>query len=114
MSREIQVKLDGGRTATIRGFLRVRDSNKIQRALLGNQEFSEEQLEKDNLEKITVSGSGLLDSMEMSVKLLLLEYCGNTDRPFEALMDSEFSEDYEKIQNAAQKVANKGKDLPKK
>lgn len=102
MAREIKIDLADGRYAVIRNFLKNRDRARIQRAAFIGKEFKMDDLNQEN--EISLSGEALIAIQEAQMEILLMDYNGERENPFEALMDSEFEEDYSKIMAETGKV----------
>ncbi len=105
MSRSIKIDLADGRYAVVRNFLKNRDRSRIRRAMFAGKEYVAKDL-REGFE-LTISGQALTDLVDSQIEIFLVDYCGNTENPFDALMDSEFEEDYEKISQAVQEVVQK-------
>lgn len=113
MQEPVTIHLDdnheNGRTAVLRGFVRVKDRQRVQRAILNGKNYTEDELKKSSTSEfeMTISGGSLIDYTEAQVKALLLEYNGDRTHPFELLMDAEDNGDYDKISEAAAKIFGK-------
>ena len=110
-NQEIVINLDNGRNAVIRGVMKNRERLELNKLLASNSNITQEDLQK-NGGNINIDVSSALELGEKIVKMLLISYCGNTENPFEALMDSEYGDDYAKISEAVQEVF-RGESLPK-
>ncbi len=111
-NREVKIELDGGRTATVRGYVNSRMYKVYKRMLLGGRDLKPHELE--DMENMTFNTDDVLDAMEYTAKALLIEYCGNTKEPFEALMDSEYPKDTDIIEQKTQEIFGKVEEVPKK
>lgn len=112
MSRSLRIDLADGRYAVVRNFLKNRDRSRIRRAVLSGKEYTSKEFKKGF--EMTVSGAALADLTDSQIEIFLVDYNGNTEDPFDALMDSEFEEDYIKISNAVQNIVQKaGENLDK-
>lgn len=101
----ITIKLPGSKTeAVIRSFVKNKDRKNVQRALMAGKEMGQ----NDNPEEITIPAENLTDMVEAQVRALLISVDGNTDDPYEVLMESEFEEDLTAVEEAVQKVFDKG------
>lgn len=99
-----------GGKAEIRSFVKNKDRKAVQRVLVGNKEFGE----GDDTSQIKVPASNLFDSVEIQVRALLISVRdkeGNQhEDPYEALLESEYSEDLDAVEAAVQKVFGSGND----
>ena len=111
-NREIRIDLADGRWAVVRGFIKNRDRSAYNQAVFGSQKVSMSELEAGDGE-ISLEMGGMVGASDHLIKRLLLDYCGNTENPFEALMDSEFGDDYEIIGKRVQEVFAGDKNRPK-
>lgn len=111
-NRELFIELKDGRSAVIRGFIRNRDRSMYRRLMLEGQTMSTKEMEASGGD-VDVDLGNVMDASDKLIEKLLLEYCGNREQPFEALMDSEFGDDYETISNKVMEVFGKDKELPK-
>ena len=107
-NREVTIELNDGRSAVIRGFIRNRDRSMYRRLMLEGQTMSTKEMEASNGDLSRVMGAS-----DKLIEKLLLEYCGSREQPFEALMDSEFGDDYETISNKVMEVFGRERELPK-
>ena len=87
----------------IRNFLRVRDRNKYQKALLSRQKITPESTQGGEIEFV-LEGDQMIEAQELATEILLVDYDGTTEGAFDKLMDSEFAEDYEAISKACSEV----------
>ena len=101
--RDQRIELENGRYAVIRNFLRVRDRNKYQKALLSRQKITPKSIQGGEMEFV-VEGDQMIEAQELATEILLVDYDGTTEGAFDKLMDSEFAEDYEAISKACSKV----------
>lgn len=111
-NREVRIDLADGRYAVIRGFIKNRDRSAYNRAVFGDQKVSTGELNENNGD-ISLEIGGMVGATDHLIKMLLLDYCGNMEDPFEALMDSEFGDDYEMISARVQAVFSGDKSRPK-
>ena len=110
--RELKIDLADGRYAVIRNFLKNRDRSKIRKAAFANKNYSAGELQQGM--EIEVSGEALIGMQEVQIETLLMDYNGERETPFEALMDSEFEDDFNKITEAVGAVfAEADKNLEK-
>lgn len=109
--QEIIIDLSGGRTAVIRGVMRNRERLELNKLLASSSNITQEDLQKND-GNINIDVSSALEFSEKIIKTLLISYCDSTEDPFEALMDSEYGDDYTKISEAVQEVF-RGESLPK-
>ena len=100
--RDQRIELGNGRYAVIRNFLRVRDRNKYQKALLSRQKITPESTHGGEI-KFVLEGDQMIEAQELATEILLVDYDGTTEA-FDKLMDSEFAEDYEAISKACSEV----------
>ena len=101
----ITIKLPGSKgEAVIRSFVKNKDRKRVQRALMAGKEMRE----GDNPENITIPGSSLTDMVEAQVRSLLISVDGVTDDPYEVLMESVHEQDLIAVEEAVQKVFDKG------
>lgn len=103
--REVKIDLNDGRYAVLRNFLKNRDRSRFQREMLAGKEYSASEF-KANME-IKLVGDALVRAMELQAEILLMDYNGERENPFEALMDSEFEEDYNTILSKAGEIFGK-------
>lgn len=101
--RDRQIELENGRYAVIRNFLRVRDRNKYQKALLSRQKITSENVRGVEI-KFELEGDQMVEAQELATEILLVDYDGTTEGAFDKLMDSEFAEDYEVISKACSEI----------
>lgn len=101
--RDQRIELENGRYAVIRNFLRVRDRNKYQKALLSRQKITPENAQGGEI-KFELEGDQMIEAQELATEILLVDYDGTTEGAFDKLMDSEFAEDYEAISKACGEV----------
>nr|DAD69466.1 MAG TPA: hypothetical protein [Myoviridae sp. ctqMr7]DAX79382.1 MAG TPA: hypothetical protein [Caudoviricetes sp.] len=101
--RDQRIELENGRYAVIRNFLRVRDRNKYQKALLSRQKITPKSIQGGEMEFV-VEGDQMIEAQELATEILLVDYDGTTEGAFDKLMDSEFAEDYEAISKACSEV----------
>ena len=101
--RDQRIELENGRYAVIRNFLRVRDRNKYQKALLSRQKITSENVQGSEI-KFELEGDQMIEAQELATEILLVDYDGTTEGAFDKLMDSEFAEDYEAISKACSEV----------
>ena len=101
--RDRQIELENGRYAVIRSFLRVRDRNKYQKALLSRQKITSENVRGVEI-KFELEGDQMVEAQELATEILLVDYDGTTEGAFDKLMDSEFAEDFEVISKACSEV----------
>ena len=101
--RDRQIELENGRDAVIRNFLRVRDRNKYQKALLSRQKITSENVRGVEI-KFELEGDQMVEAQELATEILLVDYDGTTEGAFDKLMDSEFAEDFEVISKACSEV----------
>ncbi len=101
--RDRQIELENGRYAVIRNFLRVRDRNKYQKALLSRQKITSENVRGVEI-KFELEGDQMVEAQELATEILLVDYDGTTEGAFDKLMDSEFAEDFEVISKACSEV----------
>lgn len=101
--RDQRIELENGRYAVIRNFLRVRDRNKYQKALLSRQKITSENVQGGEI-KFELEGDQMIEAQELATEILLVDYDGTTEGAFDKLMDSEFAEDYEAISKACSEV----------
>ena len=101
--RDQRIELENGRYAVIRNFLRVRDRNKYQKALLSRQKITPESAQGGEIEFV-LEGDQMIEAQELATEILLVDYDGTTEGAFDKLMDSEFAEDYEAISKACSEV----------
>ena len=101
--RDQRIELENGRYAVIRNFLRVRDRNKYQKALLSRQKITPESAQGGEIEFV-LEGDQMIEAQELATESLLVDYDGTTEGAFDKLMDSEFAEDYEVISKACSEV----------
>lgn len=101
--RDQRIELGNGRYAVIRNFLRVRDRNKYQKALLSRQKITSENVQGGEI-KFELEGDQMIEAKELATEILLVDYDGTTEGAFDKLMDSEFAEDYEAISKACSEV----------
>ena len=101
--RDQRIELENGRYAVIRNFLRVRDRNKYQKALLSRQKITPKSIQGGEMEFV-VEGDQMIEVQELATEILLVDYDGTTEGAFDKLMDSEFAEDYEAISKACSEV----------
>ena len=101
--RDQRIELENGRYAVIRNFLRVRDRNKYQKALLSRQKITPKSIQGGEME-VVVEGDQMIEAQELATEILLVDYDGTTEGAFDKLMDSEFAEDYEAISKACSEV----------
>lgn len=111
--REIKVELNDGRYAVVRNFVRNRDARKVQKVVLAGKEFSSKDAEKFDGE-FSVAVSNMLDYQDACVECLLLDYNAERETPFEALMDSEYLEDLDKLREVCGGVFDKAQKAVKK
>lgn len=111
-NRELFIELKDGRNAVIRGFIRNRDRSMYRRLMLEGQTMSTKEMEASDGE-VDVDLSRVMGASDKLIEKLLLEYCGSREQPFEALMDSEFGDDYEAISNKVMEVFGRERELPK-
>jgi hypothetical protein len=101
----ITVKLPGSKgTAVIRSFVKNKDRKAVQRALMAGKEMGQ----NDDPQNITIPASNLTDMVEAQVRALLISVNDITDDPYEVLMESEFEKDLTTVEEAVQKVFDKG------
>lgn len=106
----ITVKLPGcGGEAVIRGFVKNKDRKAIQRISLEGTEVSPEDV-KDDKVTLKLRGENMLRVNEEQVRRLLISYNGDADTPYDTMMDSEYEEDMEAVEQAVQKVFGEGGD----
>jgi hypothetical protein len=101
--RDQRIELENGRYAVIRNFLRVRDRNKYQKALLSRQKITPKSIQGGEMEFV-VEGDQMIEAQELATEILLVDYDGTTEGAFDKLMDSEFAKDYEAISKACSEV----------
>lgn len=101
--RDQRIELENGRYAVIRNFLRVRDRNKYQKALLSRQKITPGSIQGGEIEFV-VEGDQMIEAQELATEILLVDYDGTTEGAFDKLMDSEFADDYEVISKACSEV----------
>ncbi len=101
--RDQRIELENGRYAVIRNFLRVRDRNKYQKALLSRQKITSENVQGGEI-KFELEGDQMIEAQELATEILLVDYDGTTEGAFDKLMDSEFADDYEVISKACSEV----------
>lgn len=101
--RDQRIELENGRYAVIRNFLRVRDRNKYQKALLSRQKITSENVRGVEI-KFELEGDQMVEAQELATEILLVDYDGTTEGAFDKLMDSEFAEDFEVISKACSEV----------
>lgn len=101
--RDQRIELENGRYAVVRNFLRVRDRNRYQKALLSRQKITPESTQGGKI-KFALEGDQMIEAQELATEILLVDYDGTTDGAFDKLMDSEFTEDYEVISKACSEV----------
>lgn len=111
-NREIRIDLADGRYAVMRGFIKNRDRSAYNRAIFGDQKVSAGEIDAQNGD-ISLEVGSMIGANDSLIKILLLDYCGNASDPFEALMDSEFGDDYEEIGRRVQSVFSGDKSRPK-
>lgn len=98
----VTVKLSTGGEAVLRGFVRIKDRRAVRRALFEGQTVSVSDDEMD--ESIEMSLANAMDVTDLKVERLLISFDGETEEPFEALMNSTSEEDYMAIQKAASTI----------
>jgi len=111
-NREKRIELADGRYAVVRAFIKNRDRSAYNSLVFGGQKIPMKDLESGNGE-ISLEMSGMIGASDHLIKMLLLDYCGNTQEPFEVLMDSEFGDDYEIIGREVQEVFAGDRNRPK-
>ena len=111
-NREIFIERKDGRSGVIRGLIRNRDRSMYRRIMLEGQTRPTKEMEASGGD-VDVDLGNVMGASDKLIEKLLLEYCGNREQPFEALMDSEFGDDYETISNKVMEVFGKDKELPK-
>ena len=88
------------------------EGSMYRRLMLEGQIMSTKEMEASDGE-VDVDLSRVMGASDKLIEKLLLEYCGNREQPFEALMDSEYGDDYETISNKFMEVFGKERELPK-
>ena len=63
--------------------------------------------------EISLEMSGMIGASDHLIRMLLMDYCGDTNAPFDALMDSEFGDDYEILGEEVQEIFSGDKNRPK-
>lgn len=91
------IKLPSGGEAIIRGFVTIRDRQKVNAIIFGDKEADEQDVASG---KIKVKFVNLLESVEEQIKLLIISFNGNSENPYEALMECTNEEDYNAVRDA--------------
>ena len=102
--REIKIDLSDGRYAVLRNFLKNRDRSRFQRGMLAGKEYSASELKEDM--EIKLVGDAMIGAMELQAEILLMDYNGERENPFESLMESEYEADYNTIVTKASEIFN--------
>jgi hypothetical protein len=97
-------------TAVIRGFVKNKDRKAIRRASLIGTEIDPKDIGEDDKVNIKLKAENMGGVVDEQVKRLLISYEGNTEDPYEALLESEYEEDMTAVEEAVQKVFNAGGD----
>jgi hypothetical protein len=97
------------KTAIIRGFVKNKDRKAVRRASLADTEIDPSEMKGEEV-TIKLKAANMAGVTDTQVQCLLISYEGNTENPFEAMMDSEFEEDMEAVEAAVQKLFDKGGD----
>lgn len=111
-NQEKRIELANGRYAVVRAFIKNRDCSTYNSLVFGGQKIPMKDLESGNGE-ISLEMSGMIGANDHLIKMLLIDYCGDTNAPFDALMDSEFRDDYEIISKEVQEIFAGDKNRPK-
>ncbi len=93
-----------GVDAVIRSFVKNKDRKAVQRALMAGKEMGQ----NDDPENITIPASNLTNMVEAQVRALLIAVDGDTNDPYNILMESEHEEDLAAVEEAVQKIFDKG------
>jgi hypothetical protein len=109
----VTIKLPGcGGEAVLRSFVKNKDRKAIRRIALKGTEVAPEDL--DGLEegkvKIKMAGENMVAVTTEQVRRLLISYDGVSENPYDAMLDSEYEEDMEAVEAAAQRIFEKGGD----
>lgn len=106
----ITIQLPGSKgEAVIRAFVKNKDRKAIQRISLEGTELSPEDV-KDDQVTVKLRGENMIRVTEEQVRRLLISYDGDSDTPYDTMMDSEFEEDMEAVEKEVQKVFGEGGD----
>jgi len=70
--RDQRIELENGRYAVIRNFLRVRDRNRYQKALLSRQKITPESTQGGEI-KFVLEGDQMIEAQELATEILLVE-----------------------------------------
>lgn len=100
---------DNKREAVVRSFVKNKDRKAIQRISLKDTEIDPEEV-KDDQVRVKMRAENMVDVTSEQVRRLLISYLGNTDDPYEALLESEHEEDMDAVEEAVQKIFDKGGD----
>lgn len=111
-NQEKRIELANGRYAVVRAFIKNRDRDIYNSLVFGGREIHAEGLESSD-GGIKLKIGDILNANNRLIEMLLLDYCGDTNAPFEALMDSEFGDDYEIIGKEVQEIFAGDKNRPK-
>lgn len=107
---DITIKLPGsGGEAVIRGFVKNKDRKAIKRLSLLGTEVSPDDI-KDDVVKVKLKAENMVEVSSEQVRRLLISYDGDTENPYEAMLESKFEEDMDAVEEAAQDVFGKGGD----
>lgn len=106
----ITIQLPGsGGEAILRSFVKNKDRKAIQRLSLAGTEISQEDI-KDDKAQVKLQAQNMVDVTSEQVKRLLISYDGNTEDPYRAMEESEYEEDMDAVETAAQKIFDRGGD----
>lgn len=107
----IEVKLPGcDGVAHIRSFVKNKERKAVQRALVSNSEFDPNTIEDKGEEvSFNIKAVDAVSNIDIKTKFLLLDYNGNSENPYEEMMESEFEEDMDAVETAVARVFDKNK-----
>lgn len=114
----IEVKLPGcGGVAHIRSFVKNKERKAVQRATVASGEIDPSDI-KDGEDEVSfkIKAVDAVSTIDVQTKFLLLDYNGDSETPYETMMESEFEQDMDAVEKAVTKVfnKNKGKNAEKK
>lgn len=99
------VKLSTGGEAVLRSFVKIKDRRAARRALFEGQTITVDTNNASSIdEQVDMALINAIDNIDIKIERLLLSFNGNSDDPFDALMESESEEDYVAIQEAVSKI----------
>ncbi len=105
----ITVELPGcGGEAVIRSYIKNKDRKAISRMVFAGKEFKQSELveasKKGEDIELTIPGVNLGSVTNEQTRRLLISYDGNTKEPYEEMMESEYKEDMDVVENVVRAV----------